>query len=255
MSIGSLMSNLFGGTPAQAPVQNQMPQPGNLPAQQTQAMQAAPTNPNTPASSDPQAGQQTAQTGAAPEGLDKFNDLWKPVESPAGDANNTAFNVDPKQLMAAAQKIDFTKVIQPAQLQAIAQGGDAAVQAFAGALNQVAQTVYAQSAHATSKIVEQAINRSQDAMRNEMPQQIKRLNVSESLRADNPALSHPAAAPILGALEQQITQKFPNASSAEISRMATEYLSSFAGAMQKPQAQNQTQQQNSKETDWNSYLS
>lgn len=252
MSIGSVMANLFGGTPAQAPAQNQMPQPGNLPAQQTQAMQAAPTNPNTPASSDPQAGQGNQPAGAAPEGLDKFNDLWKPVESPAGDANNNGFNVDPKQLMQAAQKIDFTKVIQPAQLQAIAQGGDAAVQAFAGALNQVAQTVYAQSAHATSKIVEQAISRSQETMRNEMPQQIKRLNVSETLRADNPALSHPAAAPILGALEQQITQKYPNASSAEISRMATDYLSSFAGALQKPQVPDQ--QQNSKETDWSQYL-
>lgn len=251
MSIGSVISGIFGGT--SAPAQNQMPQPGNLPAQQTQAMQAAPTNPNTPASSDPQAGQGNQQAGAAPEGLDKFNDLWKPAESPAADQNNTGFNVDPKQLMAAAQKIDFTKVIQPAQLQAIAQGGDAAVQAFAGALNQVAQTVYAQSAHATSKIVEQAISRSQDTMRNEMPQQIKRLNVSETLRADNPALSHPAAAPILGALEQQITMKFPNASSAEISRMATDYLSSFAGALQKPQAP--VQQQNSKETDWSSYLS
>ena len=254
MSVGQIFSNLFGGAPSQAaqPAPNQMPQPGNLPAAQTTAMQSAPNNTNVPADQATQS-QAGAQPAAKPEGLDQFNDLWKPVESPAGEQNNSAFNVDPKQLMAAAQKIDFTKVIQPAQLQAIAQGGEAAVNAFASALNTVAQTVYAQNAHATSKIVEQAINRSQESMRAELPQHIKRQNVSETLRADNPALSHPAAAPILGALEQQMTMKFPNASSAEISRMATDYLSSFAGAMQKPQSQ--AQQQTSKEFDWDNYVS
>ena len=255
MSIGSVMSSLFGGTPAQAPAQNQMPQPGNLPAQQTPAMQAAPTNPNTPASSDPQAGQGNQQAGAAPEGLDKFNDLWKPAEFPAGQGQSGMFNVDPTQLMDAAKKIDFSKVIQPQQLQAIAQGGEGAMAAFAAAMNSVAQTVYAQNAHATAKIVEQAIGKSQDAMRLEMPNQIKRLNVSESLRAENPALTHPAASPILGALEQQMTQKFPNASSMEISKMAQEYLVSFSKAMQKPESQtNQQSSANGKDVDWTAYL-
>ena len=252
MSIGSMMSSLFGGA---NPQQNQMPQPGNLPAQPTPGMQSDPGNVNTPAQTQ-QPQQEQGGPATAPEGLDKFNDLWKPVESPAGGDNTGTFNVDPKQLMEAARKIDFTKVIQPAQLQAIAAGGEGAMQAFAQTLNTVAQTVYAQNAHATSKIVEQAVDRAKEAMRTEMPQHIKRLNVSESLRADNPALSHPAAAPILGALEQQITMKFPNASSAEISRMATEYLVGFSNAMQKPASQNsQSQQQNSKETDWSAYLS
>jgi len=249
-SVGQMFSNLFGGAASTAPqtIQTpaQMPQPGNLPEQMTAGMQSAPGNVNVPVNS------QAAATPPA-EGLDKFNDLWQPVESPAASTNNNGFNVDPKQLMAAAQKIDFSKVIQPAQLQAIAAGGPDAMAAFSQAMNSVAQTVYAQNAHATSKIVEQAINRSQETMRSELPQHIKRQNVSESLRADNPAFSHPAASPILGALEQQLTVKFPNATSNEISRMATDYLGSFATAMQKPQA-DKAAPANSGGTDWDAFL-
>ena len=246
MSVGQMFQNLFGGAPASQPA-NPMPQPGNLPAAPAPGMAADPANPNVPAA-------QTNAPSAPLEGLDKFNDLWKPAESPAGDTSNPMFNVDPKQLMDAAKKIDFAKVIQPAQLQAISQGGEGAVQAFAAAMNQVAQTVYAQSAHATSKIVEQAITNSQTQFLNELPQHIKRQSVSETLRADNPALTHPAASPILGALEQQMTQKFPNASSMEISRMAQEYLVSFSNAMQKP-APAPTPSSGSKDADWSAYLS
>ncbi len=251
MSIGSTIANLFGGAPAAQPAQqqlnqNQMPQPGNLPEQQTPAMQSAPGNPNVPANGNP-------APATTPEGLDKFNDLWKPVESPAGQQPDQMFNVDPKQLMDAAKKIDFTKVIQPNQLQAISQGGDAAVNAFAQALNTVAQTVYAQSAHATAKIVEQAVAKSQETMRSEIPQHIKRQTVNESLRTDNPALSHPAAAPIMGALEQQLTTKFPNATAMEIKSMASDYLNSFAGAFQKPAQQTQSTQ--SSGTDWDKWIS
>lgn len=248
MSVGQMFQNLFSGNAAPAPAAPApaQPQPGNLPEQMTAGMAADPANPNVPANANP----------APAEGLDKFNDLWKPVESPAGQQADPMFNVDPKQLMDAARKIDFAKVIQPAQLQAISQGGDAAVQAFAAAMNSVAQTVYAQSAHATSKIVEQAISKSQDNMRSELPQHIKRQSVSESLRAENPALTHPAASPILGALEQQMTQKFPNATSAEISRMAQDYLVSFSKAMQKPEpAQNNSTSSGSKDADWSAYLS
>ena len=253
MSIGSMMANLFGGGQPQQPQQQQMPQPGNLPAQQTPAMQSSPANPNVPAGQTDPAPANPA-TNAQPEGLDRFNDLWKPVESPAGGAPDPLFNVDPKQLMEAAKKIDFTKVIQPTQLQAIAQGGEQAVSAFAQALNTVAQTVYAQNAHATAKIVEQAVAKSQEAIRSELPQHIKRQTVSDSLRTDNPALSHPAAAPILGALEQQLTMKFPNATAPEIKAMATDYLTSFAGTFQKPASQQTQSAQTNQGMDWDSWI-
>ena len=252
MSIGSMMSQLFGGAQPQAASQPAQPTPGNIPPQATAAMAAAPGNPNAPANSVPADGGQ-GQQNLQPEGLDKFNDLWKPVESPPGAGPDPMFNVKPEQLMEAARKIDFTKVIQPAQLDAIAQGGQGAVQAFAQALNTVAQTVYAQNAHATTKIVEQAVNKARDDFRASIPNEVRQLSVTDSLRSSNPALSHPAAAPILGALGQQLSVKYPNASPSEIQKMAGEYLSSFASAMNPPASQTDSQS-SANSFDWDKYV-
>lgn len=245
----SIFASLFGSTPA-APAQQT--QPGNIPA--TPSMQTA----STPG---------TAPNGAVPEGsaapveqqkvdpLDQFKDLWQPNANQ--EAPQPLINVDPKSLAEAAKKTDFAKMIQPEQLQAIAAGGEAGVAAFAQAMNQVAQGVYAQSAFATTKIVEQAVNKAREQFQNDIPAHVKRLNVSENLRNENPALSHPAAAPVLGALEHTLTQKHPNASSAEITQMAKQYLSSLGEAFNAPQtaANAATAAANApKDTDWSSYL-
>ncbi len=253
MSIGERLSQLFSGNsqvqnpagtqPQPAAQQPTQAQPGNFPEQATPAMASDSGNPNVPAG-----------TNAPAAGLDQFTELWKaPEQSPETPANPGAFNVNPQQLMEAARKIDFSKAITPDQLSAINQGGAAAQQAFAQALNTVAQTVYAQSTHATTKLIESAIARSQESIRAELPQHIKRQTVSDTLRSDNPAFSHPAAAPILGALQQQLTVKYPTATSAEISKLAQDYLTSFAGVLQPKQQTNQ-QPQTSSGTDWDAYL-
>lgn len=259
MSIGSVMSALFGGAqPAaqsapntQQQQQAQPSQPGNFPATQNPAMQSDPANVNAPAA----ATQAANASGAEPQGLDKFNDLWTPVQSPAGAAPEPLINVKPEQMMEVAKKIDFTKVMNPEQLQAVAQGGQGAVAAMAQIMNTVAQTVYAQNMNATKAMVEQAVQKTQDQMRSELPQHIKLQTVSESIRGDNPAFNHPAAAPIMGALQQQLTVKYPNASAAEIANLAKDYMSGFANALT-PKAQNtqtQAQQQSAGSFDWDSW--
>lgn len=252
----SIFASLFGSSqqaPAQQTQQQQMPQPGNMPATQPPAQQTQPQNNNVPGDQQQQLNQQT-QASQKIEGLDQFNDLWKPVESPAGGQSDQLFNVDPKQLMEAASKIDFAKVIDQQQLQSIAQGGEAAMAAFSQALNKVAQTVYAQNAHATTKIVEQAVAKTRESVLGELPQHIKRQTVSDTLRAENPAFSHPAASPILGALEQQLTMKFPNATPNELSKMARDYLGSFANSIAPQQSSQQQTNSNSKDMDWDAYL-
>ena len=142
-------------------------------------------------------------------------------------------------------------------MQAIAAGGEGAVQAFAQAMNKVAQGVYAQSAFATTKIVEQAVAKAQERFTSEIPSHVKKLQVSESLRNENPALNHPAASPILGAIESQLTVKHPNASSTEITNMARQYLEQFATAVNKPKEAAKAKQaaETNQGTDWNSFLS
>ena len=158
--------------------------------------------------------------------LDQFSDIWNnaPVDPNAPQQFGIFNNVDPKKFMEAAGKIDFTKVITPEQLTAISQGGESAVQAFATALNKVAQTTYAQSAFAATKITEQAMARAKENLLAELPQHIKKQTVSENLRAENPVFQNPAVQPIISALEAQLTVKFPQASAGEITTMAKRYV-------------------------------
>jgi len=251
----SIFSTLFGGANANtAPAQ---PTPGNIP---TNVTQPNPTNPTVPAGNPPAPTTPTEPTPPT-NPMDNFSDLWKPVEvdpkNPNPD-NQPIISVDPKALAEAARKTDFSKMITPEHMQAIAQGGEAAQQAFAQAMNAVAQGVYAQSAFASTKIVEQALAKAQERFESSIPSHVKKLQVSENLRSENPALSHPAAAPILGALESQFTMKHPNASSTEISKMAKDYLEQFAGAVNAPklEAEKLAQQkdQGKGTTDWTSFL-
>lgn len=126
------------------------------------------------------------------------------------------------------------------------------MQHFAQALNKVAQTVYAQNAMATSKIVEQALGNAKTAWTSELPGFIKSQNVSETLRTENPAFNHPAASPILGALQQQLNVKFPNASSQEIASMAKSYLGQFAQAVSPQQSQQSAKPEDG--VDWTKFL-
>lgn len=251
MSIGQAIANLFGGgsqnnQQQQAPAQQAQPTPpGNIPPNQNPQQVSDPSNPNVPA-------QTTTEQNKT--GLDAFNDIWKPAESPAGAAPTDFLNVDPKQLMEAASKVDFSKVINPASLQAISAGGEDAMKAFAAAMNQVAQATYAQSTMATAKIVQQAVAKTKESIMSDLPQHIKLQNVDNNLRTENPALNHPAAAPILGALQQQLTVKYPNATSAELTKMAQDYLSNFAQMAMPASKQNQTQTQASNEPDWDAWL-
>lgn len=233
----SIFSSLFGSTaPAQPAAQPAAPapqsgvgQPGNIPPQPTQQpAQNTGTAPNGVVPAQPAA---TTPSPDAPQ-LDTFSALWQPEQNP--QPNQPLIQIDPKALADAARKTDFTKMISQEQLTAIGAGGEGAMQAFAQAMNSVAQGVYAQSAFAATKIAEQAVERASARFTSEIPAHVKKLQVSENLRSENPALSHPAASPILGAIESQLTMKHPQASSAEISKMAKQYLDNFASAINKP---------------------
>lgn len=252
----SIFSSIFGSNnpAAAAPAaQAGAGQPGNIPPNPSQVpATSGATAPNgtVPAGTPAPA----AAENASP--LDQFKDIWQPAEN--ATEPQPLINVDPKSLAEAAKKTDFAKMITPEQLQAIGQGGEAATAAFVQAMNQVAQGVYAQSAFATTKIVEQAVSKAREQFQAEIPAHVKKLNVSESLRNENPAFSHPAASPILGAIEAQLTQKHPNASAAELSNMAKQYLEQFANVVTAPQKAAEADAANKKasagETDWSNFL-
>ena len=261
--IMSMFSNVFGSganaqpnptapAPAAAPNPGNPAGPGNIPpaAASTGATtpgaapngQIPPTDPNAPA--DP-------ATAFA-----QFDKLWENAPTdPNAPPSGVFGNVDPKKFMEAAGKIDFSRVVTPEQLQSISAGGEAAQAAFAAALNSVAQGVYAQSAFATTKIVEQALNKSKETFLSELPTHIKKQTVTDSLRAENPIFSNPAVQPIISALEAQMTVKYPNATAPEITQMAKQYVEALGSSFApKPKALDGGPKNKKGETDWSSFL-
>jgi len=163
--------------------------------------------------------------------LDEFKSLWEPNTSSGVDTTlpaNMFAGADPAKMLEAARKVDFSKSIPPAVLEKITAGGPEAATAFAQALNDVSQRAYAQSSFASTKIVEAALAKFQEGLDSRLPSQIKRHQVSDSIRESNPALQHPAAAPIMEALQSQMAVKYPNATVNELKDMASTYLTKFA---------------------------
>jgi hypothetical protein len=249
--------SLFRSAPAQqAPANNtpsQVAQPGQaLPG--TQA--SAGTSPNGVVPTQPQQGSTEQTQQASP--LDTFKDVW---QTPANVQDSTAGpmfeGVDPKKLMESAGRIDFAKVITPEQMQAIAGGGDQAVQAFAQAMNKVSQSVYAQSAFATTKIVDEAIARQQENFAKQLPSMVKKFSVNENLQTNNPALSNPALTPLVSALSEQLVRKNPNATSAEIQAQVSDYFAAL-GTTFAPKVQETPGQRGAnraaKQEDWSQFF-
>ena len=227
--------------------------PGNIP--QSAANASLPATPGTDANGlIPAEGVNTPSANP----LDAHKNLWDTPTNADGTpivpASTELFTVDAKQLQEAAGKIDFGKSIKPEQLAAITAGGEGATKALVEIINSTSQQVYAQSAYATTKIVEDGIKRSSEASEKMLAEKIKGLNLSESLVQENPAFSHPAAAPILSGIQTQIALKFPNASAAELKQMALEYLGNFATAIQAPGKAKAVSKSASKEMDWSAFI-
>lgn len=210
---------------------------------------ASAATPNTPGSIPPNTPNTGAATDkAAPNGvipnddpnktkdetpLAQFTELWKnePADPNASKTPAGIFgDVDPKKFMEAAGKIDFAKAVTPEEMQAIAAGGDGAQKAMAAMLNKVAQGAYAQSAFASTKMIEAALAKAKDGFVAELPQHIRRESLSSNLREENPVFANPAVQPIISAMEEQFTRKYPNATTAEITAMTKQYISELGNA-------------------------
>lgn len=246
----SIFAKIFG----QAPVQGQQP----VQQQQTNNIQTPPTQTATQGNGTVPNNGVTAP--AIPDTsnqspLDAFNKLWEtdPNAAATNNTQNSLFNVDPAKLQQAVSKADFTKTVSPDLLKQIAAGGEGAVAALQQTLNAVAGSTFVQQTQSTTKILEQALKQQREAMLAELPNLIKQHNVSDNLRTKNPIFSHPAAAPMLELVQQQMQQKHPGSTATEIQSMAENFLTSFAEAAQGP-AKVSAAAKAPKEDDWSSFI-
>lgn len=249
----SILAKLFGGVTGQAPSpaqaanpalqqQQQLPTPGNIPA--VNAMPANPANPTVPA---------TVEPTKAPEGLDKYSDIWniKPEDMPKAPESVFA-GVTPEQIAAVAAKTDFSKAVTPDMMAAISGGGEGAVAAMMQAMNAVAQQGYATNAQASIKLIETALAKQQETFTAALPDLIKNQNVANNLRTSNPIFKHPAAAPILDMFTKQLQLKNPTASAEQIQTQAQEYLLSLATTANPTKTV--VDPKAPKETDWSDFM-
>lgn len=158
--------------------------------------------------------------------------------------------------MEAAGKVDFTKVLNQEDLQKIAAGGQDAVAAFAAALNKTAQTVFGQSAAMAQKLAERSADAAREEVLKQLPSIIKQHSARESLLENNPAFGNPALQPVIEALKTQFTEKYPNASSKEVTKMTMDYLKGAADLINPPKAPENSGGRKGKasEEDWSAYL-
>lgn len=206
-------------------------------ARQAAGVQATGKKPSGDNATIPGADTKTKGEGTAPAALaqvldpkdDKsplagFVDLWKTGDSQPLDLSKAVtFDLDPAKLAEAAKALDFTKAIDP-KLAEAALKGDA--NALSAVLQSVSQSSYVQSAALSAKLIEAALAKQADAFKAALPNLVKRATVNENLRGgDNSEfLNHPAVAPLVSLLEQQLTEKYPKASAAEITTHARKYM-------------------------------
>jgi hypothetical protein len=165
----------------------------------------------------------TSTDAASP--LDEFKDLWQNVaNSDTSEETGVLGTIDPKQIMAAAGKVNFAKVITAEDIAAIQAGGEGATAALGRALNSTSQAVYAQSALASSKLIEQAVSKIEERILGKLPDQVRRNLLDNSMVEDNASYSHPAAAPLVQLVQNQLATKHPNATPSQLKKMAQDYF-------------------------------
>lgn len=161
--------------------------------------------------------------------MGKYADLWAPPkegEVVPGAVTLPNYTPDPTKLREAIKGKDFLQGLSPEVMTKV-QAGDGAsmVTAISHAVSNAVEMMTHVSAGMTQNAVADVHKLYKDTV---LPDLLKRNDVNQQL-ADNPIFTNPATAPLVEGMKAQFLAKYPNASTAEISRMANEYVKDFAG--------------------------
>jgi hypothetical protein len=219
----------------------------------TVAAELPPTGSTAPAPAAP-----APAPAAAPavSGLDLIGKLWEtdPTAAAANAGPTPVFNLTPERLTEIAMGTDFSKQL-PAEMMQKALGGD--TQALSALLNTSSQLSFKAGLDATTKMINSAFAQREESFKTDvLPSLIDKRFKSQAISDANPIFNHPAAQPMMNGLKQQLLNKFPQASSQEISELAGEVLQSFAdsitsgGTKQSMQRQAATAAAKPTEIDW-----
>jgi len=196
---------------------------------------------------------QVAASSEPASPLEEYKDLWQNDPNAPKPAEPFKFNSDPAKLMETAKTVDFKKIVSPELMSKITAGGADAQGALMEAMNNMSQMTFAQSSHASAKIVEAALQAQEARFKEMLPSIIKQYSSEDNLRSTNPLMNDPAMAPMVQALQQQFTNKYPTATVDQIKEHVNDYLN---GAADKIVGLRPAPKDTSKRasTDWNMFL-
>ena len=223
--------NIFGlGRPAQTPA-------------------AAPAAPATPAAPIPNQLDQPQKQ--EPQGLDKFQDLFK-MDAGTGSAapQTSIYDIPQEKIQQLIGNQNFTSGLNPEQVQA-ALNGD--VNAFMQVINTAAQNAAGFSMQSTMGALKASSAHERQSWEKELPGQFKKLSASDKISEKNPIFRHEAAAPILESLKGAFLSKYPNASPDELADLAQSYLADFVDTVRPSAPQNQPQP-SARGQDWGAFF-
>ena len=235
--------------PAQAPAQGQQPDQ-QAPAGNIQDPATVAANSNVADQPPAAPAEGSAQDTVDNNPLAQFADLWdtKPTD-PAQSAQPQELSQE--AVAKSMAKVNFSNAISPDQLAAIGEGGEAAQQAFAQALNSVAQQVMVQSTLINNKLTDQAVQQALEAQKAQLPSLLRQQAAADHLKTTNPLFSNPAVKPVMEATQQQLLAKYPNATQAELTQMTQDYITAMGEAFA-PKAPVNNNEGN--EPDWSTFL-
>lgn len=205
----------------------------------------------------PNLGQDPVKEAKEANPLDGFSKVWEaPVKvegAPADFDPSNIFQLNQESMQKALASVDFAGSITEDQVAAVQGGGPEAVKALMSMLNNTARQTMGAATQASAKMIETAMSGAAGSLDGKISSQVRQQQITSHLQDTNPAINHPAAAPMIHALSTQLTQQFPKASPAEISQKVQEYMTGFA-ALASGKSDAAAQAAKSAEgTDWEQY--
>lgn len=223
----SFLNQFFGG----AAVNNAAQQPQVPQGQQGQQQAAQPGQQAQASQVQQLAGVQAPAGSTAPAAspLDAFAGLWQTTQQDqkADPLTAEVIPMGAEQLQALQQRVsnvNFLSGVKPESV-AAALGGDQA--AFMSVINSAVQAAMLQSVRVNNTMLNAAVNQRTQEIMKALPSNVQQALTSNQLRQDLPIFNHPAAAPVLSALEQNLTLNQPGITPAQATQVAKSYLQNF----------------------------
>lgn len=149
----------------------------------------------------------------------------KPIPEPD---NSYLPKIDPNKINESFSKINFAGNITPEQRAAMAQGGEAGVNAMMEVINNVGQQVASRMFHTNYGLLEKALPNAFDKFSGSLDSRIN-LNMAGNLgRSQNPIMADPQFSPMVDSIRTQISTKYPHLSADNLNSAVNKYFDDMA---------------------------